>query len=41
MVTQALTEPVTRDAIFLVVTVNPGEESRAVVRVVFSVVAMA
>jgi len=32
MSSQPVTEPATRDAIFLVVTVNPGEESRAAVR---------
>ena len=32
MTSQPVTEPSTRDAIFLVVTVNPGEESRGVAR---------
>jgi len=32
MAPQAVTDPITRDAIFLVVTVNPGDESRDTVR---------
>ena len=32
MSSQPVTEPATRDAIFLVVTVNPGDEARTVVR---------